>query len=232
MSRIPTFITGVSLVLVGGLLLAYNVVGSVFGLRFPQLWPLAVGAVGLMFILSPVIWIRQRGLGALFIPGMPILAVAAVGMFSNFVSTGRAWSTFWPVIIIGLALGFVLAAIFMRVIWLLIPAFLIGFIGAALQFSTITGWWVLWAGLWVVAPLGVGLALLLISVVRRSGGLFLTGLVISGSTVGMAAFMIMVLSRQWTIASALMGFMLMPVGVLLVGRHLLTAPQQPMPQSN
>lgn len=226
MSRIPTFITGVSLVFGGGLLLAYNVVGSVFGLRLPQLWPLAVGAVGLMFILSPIVWFRQRGLGALYIPGMPIMAVAAVGMFSNFVSAGRAWGTFWPVIILGLALGFLLAALFMRVIWLLIPAFLIGFVGAALQFSTITGWWILWAGLWVVAPLGIGLAFILISVVRRSGGLFLAGLVISGSAVGMAAFMIMVISHQWTIASALMGFILMAVGVTLVGRYALTAPRQ------
>jgi hypothetical protein len=223
MTRISSLLPGFLLMLVGGLMLAYTVFGSIFGVRLPQLWqlwPVWVAGVGLFFILPPVIWPQHHGLGGLFIPGMPIMAVSVVGMLSIF-RGGQVWGTFWPFIIMGVAFGFALAALYMRVIWLLIPSFIIGAIGVALQFSALTGLWGAWAVLWVSAPLGLGLALLVISLTQRSGGLFIAGAVVAGSAVGMAMLMVTVLMQQWGIGSALLGLGLVAIGVLLIGRSLL-----------
>ncbi len=229
MSRIPTIIAGLVLILLGGLMLACNATGSILGIRLPellQLWPLVVASAGLMFVLPPLVWPQSRGLGALFIPGAPILAVSGVGLLTNFLPVGRVWGTFWPLIILGVAMGLGLAALYLRVIWLMIPAFVVGLLGAALQFSAFTGWWSAWAILWVVAPLGGGLALLIIGAGRRSRGLFIGGLFVSGSALGIAMCLGVILTRQWTIAGGVMGIGLMAIGVALVGRSLLSGQLQ------
>jgi hypothetical protein len=223
MNKLSSIIPGCFLMMAGGVLLVYTVFGSILGLRLPQLWqlwPVWVAGVALFFILPPVFFPQHRGLGALFIPGMTVMAVATVGMIAN-VRGGAAWGIFWPLIILGLGFGFALAALYLRLIWLLIPSFIMGAMGVAFQFSTLTGLWSAWSVLWVSAPLGVGLALLLISLVRRSGALFLAGACVAGAAVGMGMLMVTVLMQQWGVGSALLGIGLLAIGVLLIGRSIL-----------
>jgi hypothetical protein len=61
------------------------------------------------------------------------------------------------------------------VIWLLIPAVIIGLNGLLFQFCAITGWWSVWAVLWTIEPLSVGLALLAVNFRQPSTGLLTAG---------------------------------------------------------
>jgi len=80
-----------------------------------------------------------------------------------------------------------LAAFYMRVIWLMIPAIIIGANGLVFQFCAITGRWEAWAFLWTIEPLSVGLSLLVIGAKKRLHRLMLAGLIIcSVAGVGLA----------------------------------------------
>ncbi len=219
MFRTFNIAAGLSLTLFGGLLITYNILGGLFRLPVPtfwQLWPLTVGGLGLLLSLPPLIAPRQRVLGALFIPGAFLLALCGVGLMGTFGQTGRIWGAFWPMLLIALALGLALAALYLRVIWLLIPAFILGLMGAAFQFSALTGLWGAWAVLWTTAPLGVGLALAFISLVRRSVGLFIAGGILVTAAVVMALSMTALLTGQWSIIGLLMGLGLIVTGGLLI----------------
>src|SRR5262245_61238451 len=118
MTRILSFTIGLSLILLGGLLLAINLFTQSLGLAVPglgRLWPLVLFALSLMFLLPPVLAPRLNSLGALFIPGLPILAVGSVALFANFQDARHIWGMLWPQIIIALALGLSLAAIYLKV---------------------------------------------------------------------------------------------------------------------
>jgi hypothetical protein len=203
---------------VGGLTLAYNLGLRIFGVDAAlwRLWPLAAMSLSLV-LMAPAIFARgQRGAGALFIPALPILAVAGIGMFSNVAGSGLGWAAFWPQMLVSLALGLGLAAYFMRAVWLVLPALVLGLTGMALQFSALTGWWGAWAVLWAVAPLAVGLSLLIIGRARRSGGLVLAGLIMCGSIGALALGLTAVLFGLWGLASAAGG-----VGLIVAGAGLL-----------
>jgi hypothetical protein len=96
-------------------------------------------------------------------------------------------------LIISLAMGFVFAAIYMRLIWLLIPAIIIGFNGLLFQFCAITGLWHWWAVLWTIEPLSVGLALLAVNLKVKSPGLRTAGLILCGFAASMTMMMLTVL---------------------------------------
>jgi hypothetical protein len=82
--------------------------------------------------------------------------------------------------VLGLAVGFALAAIFMRVAGLAIPAMIIGVNGLMLAFCNLTGLWASWAILWPIEPLSIGLGLLIVGVINRSSGTKLAGLILTG----------------------------------------------------
>jgi hypothetical protein len=192
MTRIFSLTFGIALVAVGGLLLGFNFLVPALGLAFVgllKLWPLILVAVSMVLILPPVLAPQHKGLGAMFIPGLPILAVSGIALLANFWKL-NAWAIYWPQIILALALGFILAAMYLKVIWLIVPAFIIGFVGAALQFSTLTQFWQVWSVAWSVVPLAIGLSLAIIGLTRRSVGLILIGLFICGTiscfTLGLA----------------------------------------------
>ena len=152
MGKQLSLLLGIGLVLFGGLALAANLFGQLFGWRpgwvFGLFWPLLVVGVGLAFVIPPLLAHHQRGLGALFIPGMPVLMSGVMLMAANIFNLWWIWEMFWPLEVLALAIGFALAAVWMRVIWLLIPASIIGFNGLVLQFCALTGWWESWAALW------------------------------------------------------------------------------------
>jgi len=196
MNKRFSILVGVGLVLMGGLALAFNLIVPTLGLDMWhwgawRLWPLIVVGAGLLFVVPPFLARGRRGLGGLFIPGVPILATGGILLFASVFGEWSAWEWLWPLEVLALALGFLFAAIYMRNVWLLIPAIIVGANGGVIQFCASTGMWESWAVLWTVEPLSLGLALLIISMVKRSAGLFIGGIVLCGlagiALIGMTA---------------------------------------------
>jgi len=177
--RFP-ILTGIVLILVGAMALACSVV-PLLGLNVWRwgpwrLWPLVVVSAGLLFIVPPLLARDKRGLGGLFIPGVPVLVTGGILLFASVFDAWGAWSWLWPLELLAVAAGFLSAAIYMQNIWLLIPAITVGANGLLFQFCAITGWWGVWAVLWTIEPLSVGLALLAVNAKQRSAGLLIAGI--------------------------------------------------------
>lgn len=198
MSKRFSILVGIALILLGGLALAFNLLVPMLGLNIWhwgawRLWPLLVVGVGLFFVVPPFLVRGQRGLGGLFIPGVPVLTTGGILLFASVFDAWSAWAWLWPLEVLAVAVGFLFAAIYMRSIWLLIPTFIIGANGAVLLFCAVTGLWEAWAVLWTIEPLSVGLSFLVISAGKRSVGLFMAGLILCGlagmGLIGMTAIM-------------------------------------------
>jgi hypothetical protein len=228
MSRIISITLGLALTLLGAFLLIYNVLENVLHAPVPglwRLWPIWLVVAALAFLLPPLLAPQHRGLGAFFILGFPILGVSGVAFSAVFSRSGGAWGTLWPLMILATAMGLGMAAVYMRVIWLLIPAFIVGTIGVILQFCVLTGWWSAWSVLWTGAPMAIGLALLLIGAVRRYSGVFLGGLFVSGASAAAAMGMIIILTGRWSLLSLAGGLGLIGLGGALIVWNVLRAQQ-------
>jgi hypothetical protein len=180
MNKPLSIMTGMVLIFVGMLTMVFSLVGPVFGFRGWQLWPLSVVMAGLLFVVPPLLVRGRHGLGALFIPGIPVLTTGTILLFASVFRHWDVWAWLWPLEVLSVALGFLFAAVYMRVIWLLIPAIVVGLNGLLLQFCAITGFWEVWAVLWTVEPLSVGLALLAVNVKQRSARLLAAGITMCG----------------------------------------------------
>jgi predicted lysophospholipase L1 biosynthesis ABC-type transport system permease subunit len=104
---------------------------------------------------------------------------------------------------------------------MLIPAFVVAFVGGALQFSALTGLWVAWSVLWAAVPLAVALALLVISLVRRSVSLFVAASFIGGTALSVALGLGALLTHQWSVVGVVGGCGLVIAGIVLVAFSLL-----------
>ena len=187
-------VVGLGLIALGMLSMVFAGVLSVlgikllgFGLRF---WPLLVVALGAALVAPPLRVKGQRGLGGLFIPGMPILATGGILLLASVFDAWGVWAWLWPLEVVALALGFLAAALYMGVVELIIPAIIIGANGVLFQFCAITGAWGWWSVLWTVEPLAIGLALLIVGVARRLPALTRVG--IAWCAVAAACFLLMV----------------------------------------
>jgi hypothetical protein len=198
MNRRFSLLVGAGLILTGGLGLAINLAAPVFGYeiwRFGawRLWPLIVVFAGLLFVVPPLLMRGQRGLGALYIPGVPVLVTGGILLFCSVFNAWGAWAWLWPLEVLAVALGFACAGVYMRSVWLGIPAIIVGANGALLGFCALTGLWGVWGALWTIEPLSVGLALTLAGAVKRSPALFATGAGLSAlsgaALVGMTAIL-------------------------------------------
>ncbi len=186
MNKPLSILASMVLIFVGMAVLVSSLVAPAFGFRVWRLWPLAVIVAGFLFVVPPLLVRGKPGLGALFIPGVPVLNTGAILLFASVFRMWSAWAWLWPLEILSLALGFLFAAVYMRVVWLLIPAIVIGANGVLMQFCAFTGLWQVWAVLWTIEPLSVGLALLAVNLVgagssrpgRRSPGLSTAGVVL------------------------------------------------------
>ncbi len=224
---------GIALLLVGVMLLPFSLGIPFLGLDLGwwnvwRLWPLAVIASGVLFALPPLFVRGKRGLGALFIPALPTLATGGILLFTSVTDWWHAWTWLWPIEVLALALGFLLAAIYMRVIWLLVPTIIIGFNGLVLQFCAITGLWQAWAVLWTVEPLSVGLSFLIISFKTRSSGLLIAGCILCGiASLGLIGLTSLFVLNWWPLR--LLGpVMLILMGLLLLGWAALHRAPAPM----
>ncbi len=231
MNKQCTPFIGIALILLGTLALAANLAVPILGremcrylaMRFGP--PVVVG-LGLALMGFPLL-ARGRGWGALFIAGMPVLTTGGILVFTNTFRLWGAWEWLWPLEVSSLALGFLFAAAWMRSIWLVIPAIIVGANAAVLQFCALTGLWGAWAVLWTVEPLAVGLALLVVGAARRVGGLVLAGTIHCGLAGAGLVLMSMVGCGGWF--TNLAGLViLIGVGGLLVARGAASRPLPPV----
>lgn len=227
MNKHVSLVAGAVLIALGLLTMALTIGLPVMGLsvwnvfHVSRYWPLTVISIGLGFVLPPLLLRDRRGLGGLFIPGTPILATGAILLFASVFHWWGAWSWLWPLEVLSLAAGFALAAIHMRVIWLLIPAFLIGANGLLFQFCAITGMWEVWAVMWTIEPLALGLSFLLIGSLRKLPGLTTAGIMLC-SIGGVAIFgMSAILSVTWVASWLWMLRFVAPAALVLFGVGLL-----------
>jgi hypothetical protein len=220
MNKRLSIVVGIALILMGTLAVVFNLAVPMLGLNVWRwgawrLWPLLVVALGLLLVVSPLCVRGKRGLGGLFIPGVPILTAGGILLYASTFDAWGAWARLWPLEALAVAAGFLFAAIYMRSIWLITPAVIIGANGLVLQFCTLTHLWEMWAVLWTVEPLSVGLSLLVISAGQRSAGLFMAGLVLcslaGGGLIGMTAIM-----PQYGYLNLLGPVLLMLVGLSLL----------------
>jgi hypothetical protein len=220
--RVSTLI-GLFLVLMGGVMLMSNVVLPLLGVQswywsVWRLWPTIVVGVGAFFMLIPLLWPHKRGLGAFFIIGAPVLATGGILLFTSVFNVWGAWSWLWPVEVWSVAVGFVLASLYMRNIWLMIPAIIIGMNGALFQFCALTGWWGIWAVLWTIEPLSVGLALLFVHFRKRRSGLLIAGTILCAiAAIGMIGMLGLVALRPgWWVLNMIGPALLVVIGILLL----------------
>jgi hypothetical protein len=201
MDKRKTLLVGGMLIALGTLSLLFNGLLSVLGFNMGRfllsLWPVVVSAVGLAFVLPPLLVRGKRGLGALFIPGIPILVTGGILLLASVFDAWGIWGWLWPMEVLAVALGFLAAAFYMRIVWFLIPAAIIGINGLVFQFCAITGLWSWWSVLWVIEPFSVGLPLLLIGLRRGISGLVTAGLILCGVAGAGFLLMITVLGGWW-----------------------------------
>jgi len=212
---------GATLVVVGVVALASSVLGLLFGFRIWQLWPFVVIGAGLL-VTAPAVFVRnRRGPGALSVLGLPIVTTGVLLLFASIFHRWDVWSILWPLEVLSVAVGCLLAAIKAKAHWLLVPAIIIGTNGLILQFCAITGWWHAWAVLWAVEPIAVGISLLTLNTRRPGRGLLPTGLVFCaigalGLMAGMAIASLSALRPLWWLLR-----WLTPVTVILLGAGLI-----------
>jgi hypothetical protein len=220
MTKRASVLFGLLLIFLGVQTFFYRAFLPIFGVETGngRLWPLFVANVGILLVLIPFLAREHRGLGALFIPGVPIVVTSAILLFASITDWWGMWEYVWPLVVIGFALGFVAAAVWSRIIWFLIPATIIGINGIMFLFSSVTGLWEAWAGLWPVELLAIGLSLLLVNVWVRSRGLYTAGIVLSVLAGFGFALMALVLSGWVSIIAAMI---LVGTGVALLGRNAL-----------
>jgi hypothetical protein len=227
---------GVSLILIGMMALSCSVLPmmgmSAWHWGPWRLWPLLVVGVGMLFVVPPFLTRNARGLGGLFIPGVPVLVTGGILLFASVFDAWRAWEWLWPLEVLGVAGGFLLAAIYMRNIWLLIPVIIVGANGLLLQFCAITDWWGVWAVMWTIEPLSVGLALLAVNAKQHSAGLLTAGLALCAlAGVGFVGSLAIVILSAIFSVGWLWGWMgpaiLIVTGTLLLVMSVLHRPSIP-----
>jgi hypothetical protein len=229
MNKLFSIVLGIVLIGFGLLALAGTLLAKLIGISIIG-WPLIVVAVGLAFVIPPFLFHESPGLSGLFIPGLPILATGGLLFVANTFHHWGLWGQFWPVVILALALAFVLMGIFLRIVWMAIPASIIGLNGLVLLACALTGRWELWAVLWTAEPLSLGLAFLFIGLVKRMHLFTLLGLSFSGFALVMGSIMSLVAFSGWWLMGLVWPAILIVCGGALVAWTLMSRPQQaPLP---
>ncbi len=216
--RLLSLIFGIGLLAAGGLSLAGNLFLSTQAWR---MWPLLVLAAGTALTAPGLLAVARPGLGAFFMPGLPVLVTGGILMFASLTNRWEIWALAWPLVVLAVALGFGLSAVFMRVAGLAIPAVIIGANGLVLAFCNLTGLWSAWAILWPIEPLAVGLGLLVVGIANRSAGANLAAMILIGlAGMGFLATSFISIFNETFLRFAVPG-MLILTGMLLTGSHFI-----------
>lgn len=231
MNKRFSMLLGAVLIGIGGLMLLANLALPILGISgwrwgVWRLWPMIVIGVGLLFVLTPLLVRSKRGLGGLFIPGVPTLVTGGILLFASVFEAWWAWEWLWPLEVLAVAAGFLFASIYMRNTWLLVPAIIIGANGLLMQFCALTGWWEVWAVLWTIEPLSVGLALLVAYTRKRRAGLLIAGTILCAiAALGLMGMLAVVAIRPgWWVLNMVGPLMLVGIGVLLLFSNVLSRP--------
>ena len=229
LERTLSLIFGLALLIIGGLSLIGNLFLSTQAWR---MWPLIVLAAGLALTAPGLLAIARPGLGAFFMPGIPVLTTGSILMFASITGNWEIWALAWPLLVLAVALGFGLSAIFMRVPGLAIPAIIIGANGLVLGFCNLMGLWGAWAILWPIEPLAVGLGLLVVGIANRSAGTNLAAMILLGiAGIGFFVTSFVSVFNETILRFAVPG-MLVLTGILLVGMNFLRRETHSETQAN
>jgi hypothetical protein len=221
-------IFGAALIGIGALSMAANLLLQTEAWR---LWPVVVIVVGLVLTAPGFLGLARRGFGAFFIPGIPVLVTGGILLFASIFHNWGVWAIAWPLEVLGVALGFTLAAIFMRVPALAIPAMIVGVNALVLGFCNLTGLWQAWALLWPVEPLSVGLGLLVLGMAKRSSGINLAGVILC-AIAGVGFFITSFFSMfNFSILRFAVPVMLILTGAILAGMSFVKR-EQPVQAEN
>ena len=215
-------VMGLALVFLGGMAMLFTLVLPFDGERGQtwRLWPLTVVTIGVVAGLIPFV-VRKRWMGALFIPAAPILATGFILLQASLFNQWHVWTQWWPLEVLALAVGFVGAAIYMRLVWLVIPAIIIGANGAILMFCALTGQWSAWRVLWTLEPLAVGVSLLVVGALKRRIPLVFAGVIVSALS-GLATIgMLSIFAGEWPIVRWLGPLSLIALGAALLVWNLI-----------
>ncbi len=219
--RIFALIAGGTLITIGFASLFANLVLKTESWR---IWPIVAVLIGLGLTAPGFLGFSRPGFGAFFIPGIPVLTTGAILLFASLSNHWGIWAVAWPLEVLALATGFILAGIFMRVPALAIPAAIIGINGLVLAFCALTGMWQAWAILWPVEPLAVGIGLLILGMFNRSPGVKLAATILF-SVAGGGFFITSLFSRfNTTILRFAVPGMLIITGTLIIISFLLRLP--------
>ncbi|MBN1440305.1 MAG: hypothetical protein JW929_12935 [Anaerolineales bacterium] len=165
--KVSTMI-GTILILLGGLFLLVNAAFQAAGFWIWRTWPLFIVGGGAMFMLVPLFYRAQTWTGVFFIPGTLILAAGLLLLFSSIGRQWDIWSWGWSLIVVALAAGLVLAARTTRILWMGVPAILLGATGLILLYCAVTGNWSDWVWLWGFEVAAVGGMILAIGCLAKN----------------------------------------------------------------
>jgi hypothetical protein len=226
--KLFNLIAGITLLTIGVIALAGNVF---LATKAWKLWPVIIVLAGLGLTLPGFLGFVHRGFGAFFIPGIPVLITGTILLYASLTGHWEVWAVAWTLEILGLAVGFIMAAIFMRAPGLAIPAFIIGVNGVMFAFCAVTGLWQSWAILWPIEFLAVGLGLLVLGVANQSAGVKTAAsvlLTVAGGGFFITAFL-SIFNNNAIMKFAVPVMLLVTGGLLTVTYFLQRAPAVPPP---
>jgi len=224
--RFLSLVFGIGLVVIG----IISLIGNLFlRLEAWRLWPIVVVLLGLGLTIPGFFGLVKRGFGAFFIPGIPVLTTGGILLVASLFHRWDVWAIAWPLEVLGVALGFTLAAIFMRLPALAIPAIIVGANGLLLGFCNLTGLWQAWALLWPIEPLSIGLGLLVLAFFNKSHGTRVAAVVLF--TIAGGGFFIMSFISVFNYSILRFGapLMLIITGVILAALSFFKRGGQPDP---
>ena len=187
-------------------------------------WPTVIIAFGTLIALLPV-FIRKRWMGSLYIIAAPIVATGIMLLISMTSGQWFLWLRGWPIGVLSVALGFTLAAIYAREVWLMVPAIFLGVNGGLFLFNMWYGQWTLWKVLWIWVPLSLGLALLLVGVVKHSRVTLGFGIAFSVMSIFFSALMTPIFYDTARLTGSMGAFALVATGLALLLWNVRRAPK-------
>ncbi len=207
-----SFIAGSILIGLGVLALVITLSGIDLWTVSWRWWPTVIITCGTLIVLLPV-FIRKRWMGLLYVVAAPIMATGIMLLISTTSGQWFWWVRWWPIGVLSAALGFVLAAIYSRSVWLMVPAIVLGVNGGLFLFNMWYGQWYLWKVLWILQPLSLGLALLLVGVVKHSGVTFGFGIAFSVISIFFAALLTPIFYDTAWLTGSMGALTLMAIGL-------------------
>ena len=221
-----SLIAGLILIGLGVLALFFTLSGVDLWTPSWRWWPTAVIAFGVLIALLPI-FIRKRWMGLLVVIAAPIIATGSMLLISMTSGQWSWWARWWPIEVLSMALGFVLAAIYARSVWLIVPAIFLGVNGGLFLFNMWYGQWYLWKVLWILQPLSLGLGLLLVGVVKHSGVTLGFGLAFSVMSIFFSALMTPIFYDTARLTGSMGALTLMVTGLALLLWNVRRKPKTP-----